>query len=320
MITGIRYCLLTLALALSACTTPAQKKSPPAVVQRSAAPAAPQVVNLTPFPVLLLTGDDAAGHYYSLVAKATFSIREDGALQLLGDGERVIDRDPDPSKEHDCESSGAAINQITTWFPYTGFLIEGGKLEEVKTSSGKKMPLRSLTDDGSGAMQYRGPQVRTPEYYYAPCVGVHHVSTGWRLDDYLPSNARIRIKPASGAPLDLTLPQPFVPFVLLRYVSGAMIPTPMRVVLVTVDLPQRRVVLQYQGTFATIPALRKVEFRGIFPGGKPASDETAERYEQRTQATLDDLAQCAPPRVLAIEPCANASRIPNLAIFGQSRF
>lgn len=316
MSTGIRYSLLTLALTLGACATHIERKSAPSAEPPPAAPADPQMVNLTSLPSLLLTGDDAAGHYFSLVAKATFSIREDGTLRLLGDGEGLVDKDPEPSEYRKCDINGAPINQITTWFPYTGVLIEGGKLEEVRSSSGKKVALRTLTDDGNGAMEYRGPQARAPEYYYAPCVGVHRVSAGWRLDDYLPSDARLFVKPMSGARLALMTPQPFVPYVLLRYVSGAMIPTPMRIVLVTVDLPARRVVLQYQTTFATMPALRKIELRGVLPGGKPDSDETAERYAQRTRATLDDLAHCAPPRVLAIEPCANASRIPNLAIFG----
>ena len=314
---SVRYCLLALALALSACATSIDKKTAPSDQPRPAVPSEPQVVNLTPFPSLLLMGDDAAGHYYSLVAKATFLIRDDGTLQLVGAGEGLVDKDPDPSEYRECGINGAPINQITTWFPYTGILVGGGKLEEVKSSSGKRMSLRTLTDDGSGAMEYRGPQARIPEYYYASCVGTHRVSTGWRLDDYLPADARLRIRPANGRPLDLTPPQPFVPFLLLRYVSGAMIPTPMRLVLVTVDVPGRRVVLQYQSTFGTTPALRKIELRGVLPGSKPGSDETAEDYEKRTRATLQDLAQCAPPRTLAIEPCANASRIPNLAIFGQ---
>lgn len=315
MSTGIRYGSLTLVLVLGACATPVEKKSTPPAEPPHTASSDPQLVNLTPFPSLLLTGDDAAGHYFSLAMKATFSIREGGTLRLVADGEGLLDKDPDPSDYNKCDIKGAPVNQITTWFPYTGVLIEGGKLEQVTSSSGKKMQLRPLTDDGSGEMEYRGPQARRPEYYYAACVGAHRVSTGWRLDDYLPSDARVRIKPTSGAQLDLTPPQPFVPFVLLRYVSGAMIPVPMRIVLFTVDLPQRRVVLQYQTTFATIPALRKIELRGIFPGAKPGANETVERYEQRTRATLDDLAQCAPPRVLAIEPCADASRMPNLAIF-----
>ena len=38
--------------------------------------------NLTPLPSLLLIGEDAAGRYYSMVAKATFTIESDGRLTL----------------------------------------------------------------------------------------------------------------------------------------------------------------------------------------------------------------------------------------------
>jgi hypothetical protein len=319
MINYIHCYLPILILTLSACSEVAKNNTAPSADETSSiAPTTPRVVNMTPFPSLLLIGDDAAGHYYSLVTKATFSIREDGALQLLSTGEALVTQDPDPKNERDCEATGAAINQITTWFPYTGIFVDGGKLEKVKTTSGAKMPLRALVDDGSGVMQYRGPRARKPEYYYAPCIGERRVNAGWRLDDYLPLDARIYVTPINGNPIGLTPPQPFVPFVLLRYHSGAMIPVPMRIVLATIDLLENRVVLQYQSTFATTPALRKIELRGIWSEGKPSSGETAKRYAQRTQATLDDLAQCAPPRDLAIEPCATASRHPNPLIFSNS--
>ncbi|MEO8673756.1 MAG: TonB C-terminal domain-containing protein [Tahibacter sp.] len=147
------------------------------------------------------------------------------------------------------------------------------------------------------------------------CASVRTMA--WQLDEYLPTDAHVRLRTANGESSDLMLPQPFVPFVLLRYHSGAMIPVPVRIVAMDADLRARRVEVRLQSTFGMASPLRKIELRGIFAAAAPAPGETSERFAERTQATLNDLASCAPPRDRPIEPCADPLRVPNPLIFGE---
>lgn len=308
-----------LVLAFAACTTnpPSAPSTPPAPTVQQADPTAtdPEIASLAPLRTLLMTGEDRAGLYYSLVTKATFAIRPDGRLKFLEAGEALIDSGTaGEGLSVECEDFGAVANQRTTWFPYTGVFVRGGSLLDARTVKNVLKP-QQLSADASGGVIYVGPDARAPEYFYAPCVGAHRVEAGWRLDDYLPADAALRLRSKEGRAIELQPPRPFAPFVLLRYQSGAMIPLPMRIVLATVDLIEQRVVVQYQTTFATVPPLRKIELRLIVPDGAPGENESAASYAERTQATLADLAACAPPRELAIEPCADATRRPDRRIF-----
>jgi hypothetical protein len=307
--------------ALAACASSPPPATPAAAGERTdpaptaPAPADPEIASLAPLRTLLMTGEDRAGLYYSLVTKASFAIEPDGRLKFLAAGEPLIDASTaGDGLSVDCEEFGAVANQRTTWFPYTGVFVRGGSLLEARTAAGVRKPL-ALSADAGGGMIHAGPDARATEYFYAPCVGAHRVATGWRLDDYLPADAALRLRSKDGRAIELQPPRPFVPFALLRYESGALVPLPMRIVLATVDLVEKRVVLQYQTTFATLPPLRRVELRLIAPDGAPGEQESAARYAERTQATLADLAACAPPREMAIEPCADATRRPDARIF-----
>jgi hypothetical protein len=300
------------ALVLAACApaTPSQSQS-----------LEPEVANLSPLASQLFTGHDQAGAYYSLDAKATFAIDAPGKLRLLD----VRSGEPIPgaadmqgeTMSTACKPFGAVANQRTTWFPYTGVFVRGGTLVAV-SSRGGNIGIKSLSARNDGAMIYTGHDADEVEFFYAPCVGAQRVTHGWRTQHYIPDGSVLRVRADAGTRVDLQLPQRFVPYVLLRYRSGAIIPVPMRVVLATVDLSSRRVVLQYQSTFAAAVPIRKIEMRLITPGGLPSSGETAARYQERTQAMLQDLAACPPPHAHAIEACATPTRMPNPLIYYSS--
>lgn len=126
--------------------------------------------------------------------------------------------------------------------------------------------------------------------------------------------AVLAVKPEKGALLRLSLPSPTEPYVLLRYHSGAMIPVPMRPVIVTVDLVERRLVAYFQTTYADQPPLRKVELRAVLPGQTPAEGETEARFRERSEAVLGDLRRCPAPTG-PIEACATPEREPDRRIF-----
>jgi hypothetical protein len=313
---------VALALALIACAPNA-----PTVPKREApasAPAAPAVaqsriaelVTLAPFKAFLMTAEDAAGAYYSVTAKASFTIAADGSLALIENGgEPTIGASSDVSTDLECTAHGGGYNQRTAWFPYAAIFVHGGSIEKVTSAGGDARRQRALSIDTDGSVVHTGPGARNPEYSFVPCVGAQRVDPGVRLDTYLAADDRLMLRSAGGQRLRLRLPQPFAPYVLARYEEGAMIPVPMRIVVASVDLGARRVVLQLQTTLAMSPSIRKLELRAALKDGAPGEGESREQYRQRAQALLADLAACAPPVAHAIEPCANASRRPDPRIF-----
>lgn len=302
----------------AAAAEPSPQEEPRAQVADDAQ-ATPELVAYGPLRMRLLSADDAAGPYYSVVSKATFAIDAQGRLALLDrDGEPLLDAKADPTVSYDCRAHGASYNQRTAWFPYTALFVRGGTLTRIDGGKETRRTLRPLSADAESdgaAMAYAGPGARVPEYSFAPCVGPHRVAEGSRLDGYLAAGDRVTIRDAAGKRIRLALPQPFAPFVLARYRSGAIIPVPMRIVVATIDLVERRVVLQLQATLARTPPLRKLELRAVLGGDKPDPSESAARHRERTQALLGDLARCAPPRAHAIEPCADPQRLPDPRIF-----
>ena len=315
---------MSLMLALAACAPATSNVSKRAAESEAVAPDAAVVepvriaefVSHGPLNAFLLTAEDAAGAYYSVVAKASFTIGADGALSLIeSGGEPTIGIDTDNATDFDCTAHGGGYNQRTAWFPYTALFVHGGSLEKVTTAKGATQIQRVLSLDSDGSVVYRGADARATEYSFVPCAGAQRAEPGVRLDTYLGADDRLMLRKANGQRLRLRLPQPFAPFVLARYEDGAMIPVPMRIVIASVDLAERRVVLQLQTTIAMSPPIRQLELRAVLPQGEPGEGESPERYRERTSVLLADLATCAPPLAQAIEPCANSSRRPDPRIF-----
>lgn len=317
---------IAVVLALAACASaPGTMTRPEAVpearpVLAPAIPALAELVVHAPFQSFMMTATDQAGDYYSVVSKVTWSIDADGSLRLLGEGAEPVIGGTDETGDFDCGAHGGGFNQRTAWFPYTALFVRGGALREVAPAHGAAHALRALsveTEDGS--MIYRGEAARTPEYSFIPCVGTQRVETGYRLDGYLGGDGLLVLRDASGRAVRIALPQPFAPFVLARYQGGEMIPVPMRIVVASIDLVERRLVLQLQATLAQAPPIRVLEVRAALAQGTPGEGESPERYAERSRALLDDLARCPAPVQQAIEPCADPARPLDPLIFAPPR-
>lgn len=322
-----RFALLALAL-LTACaqTPPAPPREVPATQPEPAptpvaevAPAPPETVNFTPFPGNILMCDGACSarvgrDYYTWNVKLSFDIDRQGRLSVAEPQEPALTVDDDPAEDGRCTAKGSPGNQRNTWFPDTAIFVRGGKLISVRAGKQKPLKLATLSGEKGGALRVRGKGARATEWVYQPCVGAHRVASGARLDGFLPREAVLAVKPEKGALLRLSLPSPTEPYVLLRYHSGAMIPVPMRPVIVTVDLVERRLVAYFQTTYADQPPLRKVELRAVLPGQAPAPGETEARFRERSEAVLGDLRRCPAPTT-PIEACATPERTPDGRIF-----
>lgn len=288
----------------------------PAASRPPAEPAtgAPLQRNHTDAPSILLMGQDGWGTYYSALLKISYSANARGELALAPEAEPTIDHRTPEDRGTSCHEHGAALNQRTTWFPDTGLLVRGGTLRAVHGPTGQPLPLLRLSTADRDLLLYTGKDARQVEMAYVPCVGPHRVATGHRSIGFVEPGSTLTVVDAKGRLQRLRLPGRPLPFVLLRYHSGAMIPSPMRVVLVTVDLLRQRVVLQFQSTFMTQPPLRVVEWRALPVDVRPSEGETLERARERDGALANDLAACPPP-LHPPEACATPLRRPDLRIF-----
>ncbi len=309
------------ALLLKACATvpvePPMEAAPTQPPQASG----PEVVNFTPMPAVLLTCDGAcsavAGQdYYTWNAKLSFDIDARGRLVVSQQQEGALSASDDPALDKVCGDKGSIGNMRNTWFPTTAIFVHGGTLNGVRDADRKRLKLTQLTKIEGGEMMVVGKAARDVEWSYVPCVGSQRVEAGHRLDGFLPPGAVLSVKPGKGQAMNLSLPSPTEPYVMLHYRSGEMIPVPMRPVIVSVDLVQRRMVVHYQSTFPVAPALHTIELRAIVAGQGPGEGETRAAFQQRTQAALDDLWRCPVPRV-PIEACATPVRKPDPRIFSR---
>lgn len=276
---------------------------------------APEQTNYTPFPFTLLQAEDGTGTYWSVVTKITYDVDEQGRLSLADTGEPLLGEQDDPAKDLVCQPYGGGENQRTSWFPYTGLFVKGGEVSRVLDSRGAPQPLRPMREDGDGRVRYDGAHAREPEYTYVPCVGDQRVDHGVRLDAYLPEAARLEVRDDTGLTRRLALPALDQPLLFLGYRSGRLIPLPMRPVLATVDLPARRLVLQYQTTFSADRRLERVEYRFVSTDGVPSEGESLSRYRERTEALMNDLRHCPPPTRVPREACGDPARRPDPLIF-----
>lgn len=267
-----------------------------------------RVVNNTPLPHVTLAGVDKFGEYTALTLKMTWVFDERGRMRLDRDAqEPVIDERTPTDGEAECRPYGAAFNQRTTWFPDTGLFIRGARWAGVKTASGQPRPLVALSAGDHGLMSVSGPQAREIEYGYAPCVGEHRTREGHRAVGYVAPGDWLEIQPANtarAAPLRLQVPPYPQPYVALRFAGRptqqALVPA--RIVLLTLDMAQRRLVLQYQATVAMRPQVSQATWDVTQPDAMLS--RVPEKTARRERAVRDYLAACIPPNK-PMDPCAN---------------
>jgi hypothetical protein len=304
-------------------STPAKATdSAPLAVPAATAPASndtafvmPEFKNHTPFPTMMMTAADQWGEYFSAGIKLSYRFDASGQMQIDSvNSEDSIDENDHVQNDTNCTAKGGGLNQRTAWFPDTGIFVRGGKLTALKNANAASMSVLSLRVVDYGLMQLAGGQARTVEMAYVPCVGKHRVAAGQRTVGFLGAGATLDIQPQTGKKLSLKIPALPQPFLMLRFREGAIIPAPMRIVLLTVDMQEKRVVMQFQSTIPINPALRKLEWMALMPDEKPDPGESIERSQERTSAIAGDLAACPLP-LRPMEPCASPRRSPDPRIY-----
>ncbi len=294
---------------------PAVSTPPVAGCPEGACAQVPRQRNLTSQPTLLLAGDDSAGAYWSFGLKSSYSFDEHGQLTpLTGEAaEPMIGLDTPAEGAEECHIWGSAYNQRTTWFPDTAIFVAGGKLTQVRHgTTARAAPRRALVATGKGARTVTVRKNPKPkEYWRVPCVGRQRVKGGWRTDTLLVGGDRLTVRPAKGKELNLRIPDAAAPYMLLAYsdsgrpAAGAIAAVPMHVVLVTVDVPRRRLVLQWQATAARSPTVYDAAWALTVPEGEHSALPPARRAFASHVAV--HLARCPPPKT-PMNECASPDR------------
>lgn len=258
-------------------------------------PRPPVVENLTPFPNLSLTGVDQFGEYSALGLKITYVLQDDGQLvpELEGQ-EPMIDEHTPTDQPYACKTYGARYNQTTTWFPDTGVFVRGARVTALLGREGQPRPLVALAEGDQGVMAVAGPQARALEYGYVPCVGAHRVEAGVRSVGHMEPGERLQLEvpKGQGGPQEVILPEHPRPVVWLDFAGRtARAIAPADLVLLTVDVPRRRVVAQYQLTVAMQPQVALARWTVVLPQAALARDAA---LQQVNQAVAELIAHCVP--------------------------
>ena len=259
----------------------------------------PEIKSYLPFPHLLAASElDNGRWFYTGIVKVTMELRQ-GELVFASDQEPLEDRyqcDPD------CPDAYTTIEDHAAFRKQAELYLRPARLAVAEDAylaiDGVRFPIHS--DDGCARLSGR---------------------PGLTLAPYLRDGAEIELVGLEDhEDLRFQLPEPFLPFVFVRYHMGAVIPGPTRLDTFTVDAETKRVILVYRTTFWPEPSVRKVELRAIVPQSlqaEPSDRETLDERLRRDAATERHLRRCALPDGPG-EPCLDAGLRPPRAIYGKA--
>ncbi len=257
---------------------------------------------------VLRGGEDQHGTYYSLTTKLSFDLVTD-ERGVEGEFKTAWVSDPEqqeglvtgnvaPEAELRCTPEGAPWNQSTLWFPHTGVFVRGGSLQAVHTAAGPARTLLKLDGNDHGK---RWATRGEDHYSYAACVGQHAVATGWRTADWMQPGDTLSVAVlGQRAPWRIRLPSTPLPYAHIDFDSGANLALP-HLVLLTVDVPARRLVLQYQFNLAAQPTPNKLTLMATADTNRWTPERfnwqpDTERYMRKMERRVEmRLARCKPP-------------------------
>ena len=277
----------------------APRSAPPMGVPENIDEIFPEIQSYLPFPSLLAASElDDGRWFYTGMVKVTMELRQ-GRLVFLSDQEPLHN-----SYEcyAECPDAYMTIDDQAAFRSQAELYLRPASLAVAEDAY--------LAIDGA----------RFPIHSTGGCAGLSG-RPGLTLTPYLRDGAEIELVGLKEhEDLRFRLPEPFVPFVFVRYHTGAIIPGPTRLDTFTVDAEKKRVILVYRTTFWPEPSIRKVEFRAIVPHDlekRASGSETIEERDRRNAATVAYLRQGASPDGPG-EPCIDAGLRPPMEIYGTS--
>ncbi|MBH1964946.1 MAG: hypothetical protein I8H77_11455 [Comamonadaceae bacterium] len=274
-------------------------------------------------PYVTLEGEDKFGHYHTMVTKLTYAIRGNALERVEYDeddepdvrAEGVFNNDVEGDGAFKCTERGAAYNQATMWYPYTGLLVHGGSLTGVMQTGGS--PRATVVMDERSEVGELWVKRETTPFVFAGCVGPHEVQRGHRTRaGFVQAGDRLSVQvPGQRKPLQVRLPRDPQVYVGLEFSNGQAALAPARIVLVTVDVPRKRLVLQYQVSFPVNTSLAKATLLETLTAEELAergdrSPQAHENFKRANRAIFTHLAKCKP----ATSPVNDVCLQPNAAL------
>jgi hypothetical protein len=250
-------------------------------------------VDYTPYPAWIAVGEIDGVRFFSAALKMTYAIDTDGTT--------IAAKEQQPL-------TGAA--KVT-------FGCSPGVISVAELVAFRKKAEVYLRADGASLGHGATVRVGTSSRPVFPSDGCPRLATPSDpfLVPYLAEGEKISIEGIrSRGAVEWQLPYDKLPFVLIRYEMGAMIPTPMRADLVVVDVDAKQLEVVYRATFPVDPQVRKVEFRITDINNPARAGETKEEAGRRTNAELAYLRKCAVP-ALPPEPCSLPTVRPPIEFF-----
>ena len=255
----------------------------------------PALTNHTPFPAQVLVAEDEQGLFLAAVAKVTFKELPDGSLALDENQEPLHQT---PRMDGRCPESPVQIDDLVPFrVKAEHYLLPSLRPEGA-------LPTLSLNG---------GPAF--------PVVGVGQCAalSGTKclvLTPYLMDGDVIELATGHSPSQRFTIPKGFIPFVLLRYKSGAMIPTPARADTVFLDPDGRRMTVVYRTTIRGDSPIRVVEFRAVTPDSwcHNCSETPFEDSDKKARwlSSVTEYLRSCPVSEHPGEPCASAEAVPPL--------
>jgi hypothetical protein len=254
-------------------------------------PKTPQVVNQTPFPATLGLSQGTRAPIFSMILKMTMKRNADGSWQLDQQQEPLMTEKQlqHPETVLGCPVQPGTLEDDLAFKPRAEIFVQ-----------------RLAVKTGEIELRTRTAAVRAP--VEDGCVVFDEKSGPWRVS-YLEDGDTLEVRGVEEKPVVVRLVRDFVPWALVRYQHGEMMPAPARLDTVVLTPRLDRAFFTWRATFPSAPEIRLVEFRAVEPDdfieSRPESPgETRATRLEREHEIRQMLRRCPPPRGPVGEPCS----------------
>jgi hypothetical protein len=257
-------------------------------------PKTPRVVNYTPFPATLARSQGPRTPIFSMILKMTMKRNPDGNWQFDQAQEPLMAEEQlrDPAAVLGCPVQPGTLEDSLAFKPGAEIFVQrlGMKTGEIELRT-RTAAVRAPVEDG--------------------CVVFDEKNGPWRVP-YLEDGDTLEVRGIEEKPVVVRLVRDFIPWALVRYEHGEMMPAPARLDTVVLTARLDRAFFMWRATFPTAPEIRLVEFRAVEPDdfieSRPeAPQEPRAAQIKREHETREMLRRCPPPKGAVGEPCSVAS-------------
>lgn len=253
---------------------------------RHVATLTPEIINFSPFTAVLTASREGPRPFFAMVMKAGFRRQADGGWKPDREPVALVDN---PAAYLGCAAGPVSLEDSIAFKPSTEVYLQHdpGWPKQLEVRAGNDA---ASADNRSGCMRFAGNQPRAKFPFLGTGQALTITAEGQTLRAF-------------------TVPEGFVPYALVRYWSGEMLPAPARLDTLVLGKDPDYVVATFRAGFGAVAPIRKVEFRVVLPDAwiEDQAGEAREAALRRGAAMRAYLAACPVPAVPGGEACAAKS-------------